>query len=218
MPGSSARSLHLAPLYTGAAPESAIPYRSPAVRLRPVPPAGGEGALAKLGILVRFPAYLRSIMAELQRADVVQVRCPANIGLLALVVLSLVRSPQRRWAKYAGNWAPAGQEAWSYTLQRWWLSRGLHHGTVTVNGRWPGQPPHVYSFFNPCLTDEELAEAAAVAAGKELAVAPRLVFVGRLEKAKGVETALRRSAGSRSRGCRARSTSWETAPNARNWS
>src|SRR5690606_32026939 len=96
----------------------------------------------------------------LPRADFIHVRCPANIGLLALA--RLIRAPQPKWFKYAGNWRPARREAWSYRLQRWWLNRGWSGGTVTVNGRWPNQPPHVRSFYNPSLTAETLADAAAV--------------------------------------------------------
>ena len=31
---------------------------------------------------------------------------------------------------------------------------GLHHGIVSINGAWPDQPEHVYTFRNPSLTEE----------------------------------------------------------------
>jgi glycosyltransferase involved in cell wall biosynthesis len=110
--------------------------------------------------------------------------------LLAIVLLALVRSPRIRWVKYAGNWRPRRGEAWSYAFQRWWLTKGLHRGLVTVNGEWPGQPAHVRSFLNPCLTEEELRQGAALGAGKQLGAPLRLLFVGRLEEEKGCGRAI----------------------------
>jgi glycosyltransferase involved in cell wall biosynthesis len=109
---------------------------------------------------------------------------------MAIVVLALKRNPQVRWAKYAGNWQPKEPEARSYTFQRWWLNNGFHHGLVTVNGRWPNQPKHVFSFVNPCLTREELAQAKDVSSTQQLSTPLRLIYVGRLETAKGAGRAL----------------------------
>lgn len=96
-----------------------------------------------------------------------------------------MRRPAHRWFKYAGNWRPSVGEAWSYGAQRWLLESGLHRGQVTVNGCWPGQRPFVHSFYNPSLTDDELARAAAAAAGKEIRAPLLIVFVGRLTRSKG---------------------------------
>jgi glycosyltransferase involved in cell wall biosynthesis len=182
--------VHIAPLHSGA-PESALAYESSNVQFLPVPPSGGERLFEKLSVLARVPLYARTILKELSRADVVHVRCPANISLLAIVLLAMVRRPRLRWVKYAGNWSPESGEAWSYDLQRWWLRRRLHRGVVTVNGHWPGQPKHINAFLNPCLTEQELVEARHIAAEKELSSSPRLIYVGRLEKTKGTERVLR---------------------------
>jgi glycosyltransferase involved in cell wall biosynthesis len=56
---------------------------------------------------------------------------------------------------------------------------------VTVNGEWPNEPPHVRSFRNPSLTDQELAEGRAAALAKPHPPPLRLLFVGRVEEAKG---------------------------------
>ena len=190
---------HMAPLYPGPAPRSALPYTSKVITFIPVPPAGGKTIAAKSQILLRYPGYLGTILRELPQADVVHVRCPDNISLLGLLVLSLVRSPRLRWVKYAGNWRPDQPEAWSYSAQRWWLERNLHRGSVTINGRWPGQLPHIHSFVNPCLTDEELDQAKVAAADKALVSPLRLLYVGRVEAKKGVGRALEILA--RLRGC-----------------
>jgi glycosyltransferase involved in cell wall biosynthesis len=130
------------------------------------------------------------MLAEFGRADVIHVRCPANISLIATILLCIVHHPRSRWLKYAGNWQPEGEEPRSYTLQRWLLKGRLHGGIVTVNGEWPNQPGHIHHFHNPCLTDHELAEARVSSALKQLSNPIRLLFVGRLETAKGVGRAL----------------------------
>lgn len=182
---------HVAPLHDGQAPAMFLPYASSKIVLLPVRPAGGRGLRAKLGILWAFPAYLRKVLRELRWADAVHVRCPDNISLLTILVLSCLRSPRLRWVKYAGNWSPEGRrEPWSYALQRWWLRCGLHRGVVTVNGCWPNQPAHVYTFLNPCLAQNELEQGARTAQAKELSQPLNLVFVGRIETAKGAEICL----------------------------
>ena len=42
---------------------------------------------------------------------------------MTVVMLALLRRPEKRWIKYAGNWKPTGNEPWSYDFQRWWLER-----------------------------------------------------------------------------------------------
>ena len=182
--------VHVAPLHKGAPTESALAYESAGVRWRSVSPAGGPRLADKFAILVRLPQYLNAMLAEMRRADVVHVRCPANISLLAIILISLMRAPRLRWLKYAGNWQPDGREPWSYAFQRWWLKSRAHGGVVTVNGKWPNQPSHIHSFLNPCLTDRELIDARTTAAGKQLTRPLRLLFVGRLEAAKGVARVL----------------------------
>jgi glycosyltransferase involved in cell wall biosynthesis len=195
--------VHLAPLFPGPGEESALPYRSSRVVFRPLHPAGGERLQDKLKILIRAPHYLRAMWEELSRVDAVHVRCPANVSLLAIILLAVVRRPRPRWVKYAGNWQPLTSEAWSYRFQRWWLNQNLHRGKVTVNGHWPEQPKHVISFLNPCLTEDELIAGREAATPKELAAPIHLLYAGRLETAKGVERAIEVLHGITQKGMRA---------------
>jgi glycosyltransferase involved in cell wall biosynthesis len=139
-------------------------------------------------------------LQQLRQADVIHVRCPANISQLAIILLALRRHPRRRWFKYAGNWMPQDNEAMSYKLQRWWLQKGFARGQVTVNGQWPAQPAHVHSFLNPCLTEEELREGRETAGNKQFRAPVNLLFVGRLDCAKGVARCLEILAQLRERG------------------
>ncbi len=181
-----------------------MPYEATNVRFVPVRPAGGESFGAKLGVLGVWAEYVRVLRRELRRCDVVHVRCPANIGLLAILLLAVVREPRRRWIKYAGNWRPSGGDFVSYALQRWLLARGVARAVVTVNGQWPDQPGHVRPFLNPCLTEEELRDGAIVGSAKRLSSPLRLLFVGRIEDAKGCGRAVDITDGLSRRGIDAR--------------
>ncbi|CAG0992607.1 partial Lipopolysaccharide 1,6-galactosyltransferase, partial [Anaerolineae bacterium] len=181
---------HVGCLHAGDAPALMLPYASDRVTLVPLPPTGGATLGEKLRILRNVPLYLSTIARELGHADVVHVRCPANIPLIAVILLALRMSPQKRWIKYAGNWNPDGREAWSYTFQRWWLRRNFARAKVTVNGEWENQPHHIHTFFNPCLTDKEIQEAQQAASDREFTTPLRLLFVGNLNTPKGVGRAL----------------------------
>ena len=179
------RVVHVAPLHPEAADASALPYSSERIFFRPVHPAGGESLREKVGIFRVIPQYLGTIIREMRQCDVVHVRCPAGISLLAILILGMFLRPRYRWVKFAGNWKPPGDSPLTYSFQRWWLHKGLHRGIVTVNGRWPGQPKHTYSFPNPSLTLAELKDSQVAGTVKRFQSPFQLLFVGRVETAKG---------------------------------
>ena len=182
--------VHVAPVYPGPAPANALPYTSPRVRVRELRPSGGELIVDKIGVLRAMPGYVRACLDELRGAEAVQLRCPASVSMAMAFLFPLLRAPRRRWIKYAGNWRPRGEEPWSYEVQRRWLSQPWHRAIVTVNGNWPGQPPHVQAWLNPSLTDAELAQGRNAAATKQFGYPVRMLFVGRLEEGKGVGQAI----------------------------
>lgn len=181
---------HVACLHDEPPPASALPYSASNVELVPVPPTGGASISAKLDIVWHTPRYAIEIARHVRWADAVHVRCPANITLVALAVLTSSPWPKRRWIKYAGNWHPEHVDYASYRLQRRWLESGAVRAEVTINGAWPGQPAHVHSWMNPCLTDDELARGALVAGSKRLAGPVHLLFVGHLGAAKNPRIAI----------------------------
>ena len=192
--------VHIAPVHQGPAPASATAYRAPNVSVVPVRAAGGDGPAAKAGIAAAVPGWLLAMHRGTRGADLLHVRCPANLSGLALAVLRLRRDRRPLWAKYAGNWRPEGDEPWSYRTQRRWLARGFGEVAVTVNGS-GDDPDHVRAFANPSLTDDELAAGAAAAATKsDPAAAVRLAFVGRVEPAKGAQEAVEIAAAVRDAG------------------
>jgi glycosyltransferase involved in cell wall biosynthesis len=195
---------HVAMLHAGQPPATALAYRSSNVTLVPQKPCGGPGVQAKFGILRRTPEYLCVCLRESRGADVIHVRCPANISLEALLLLRFLPRRKLRWVKYAGNWRPASHEPFFYRLQRRWLELGISRGLVTVNGEWPNQPAHVRSFHNPCFTAGELRTAGLQTRHKQMSVPIRLLFAGRLRPSKGADQALHVLRELRSRGWRAR--------------
>lgn len=186
------RVVHLAPVYDDPAPASSRTYGAANLRVRPLKPAGGTTWTAKAHVLAQAPALLAALADEIGRADAVHVRAPANVALLALAARPLL--PARPWwVKYAGNWRPRGEaarrEAASYRWQRTRLQadRGW---AVTVNGRFPDDGPHIRAFLNPSLDAEDLERARRAADAKILGRPRRLLFVGRLDEAKGIGRAI----------------------------
>lgn len=181
---------HIAWLHAGEPPPSVLHYSTDRISFLPVKPSGGSGLRNKLSILAAAPGYVHAIRNNLDWADMVHVRCPSSIALMAIVVLKFNRNPRFRWVKYATNWSPEGKEPWSFNFQRWWLRKNLHRGIVTVNGRWPEQPGHVHSFLNPCILDEEISRTGNQNGEKKLLAPFRFMHVGRIEEAKGLGRAL----------------------------
>jgi len=182
--------VHLAPLYDGEPPQSSLPYQNPKVRLDLVKPSGGERWLEKISYLWRIPRWVSVIKREIKNADVIHIRCPAVISLLALNAVNLWANEKPCWVKYAGNWLGRNNEPLSYKLQRKLLLKQKNHQVVTINGHWPDQPDHVVSFYNPSFSTSDLQEMKSRAEQKSLSVPLQLLFVGRTDQAKGVGVVL----------------------------
>jgi glycosyltransferase involved in cell wall biosynthesis len=175
--------LHVAVLHEGEAPASAQPYAAKNVQFIPLKPSGGPGWSEKIRVLLQAPEVIRTVSRVMREADVFQFRAPTGMGVYLIPWLTFfVR--KKGWFKYAGNWAQE-RPPLGYRWQRFFLSR-CQRRTVTVNGRWPGQPAHCLSFENPCLDEEERIEGAKCISGKSYEPPLIACFVGRLEEAKGI--------------------------------
>lgn len=192
--------VHLAPVYEEDPPESSLPYSSAKIKLVLVKPAGGERFIEKLSIIKRIPAWLTIMRREIIAADVIHIRCPAGISLVSLFAQRFWGRGKPTWIKYAGNWQPNNKEPWSYKFQRCWLKKNLHNGVVTVNGYWEKQPDHVLTFNNPSFSRSEWIQANQAAMGKRLTIPLNLIFVGRVDQAKGVGKVLEIVAGLHEKG------------------
>ncbi|MEZ5329335.1 MAG: glycosyltransferase family 4 protein [Verrucomicrobiales bacterium] len=160
------------------------PYNATNVRFVPLRPSGGARLLDKLGIVLSASSNLAAMLRVARECDVVQVRLPTGMGIYLLPALRLA-GISNVWAKYAGNWIQE-RPPLSYAFQRWWLGR-LFNGPVTINGNWPGMESHFLAFENPCLTEHEITLARTQSRARKAEVPVRFCFVGRLERAKGIE-------------------------------
>lgn len=181
--------IHLACLHPGNPPSSAVPYESDRIHFVGVPPAGGLTLRSKFRAVLIAPYYIQSILKQLPKADVIQIRTPGILGLYGLLLVSLF-SNQPRWVKYAGNWMETGSTPLSFRIQRGWLARGLSRGPVVINGHWPDQRNFIFSFLNPSLNLPEIHQAKQNTASKQLTYPIKLVFAGRLEANKRPMTAI----------------------------
>ena len=181
--------VQVACLLPGAPPVQALGYAARNLRFEWVPPAGGRGTAGKLDAIASLPGRVRAIERAWQDADAVLVRCPSNVAVAALVLMTLGRGPARRWVKYTGAWRGRPGEKLSYRLQRWWLRSGLTGAAVTVGG--VGETPGAATLCNPSLSLAEARAADLATRGKSAAAMWRLLCVGRLVPDKGVDVAIR---------------------------
>lgn len=177
---------HIAPLHNQQPPESSLAYQENNVVFKGVKPSGGNTLFEKLKIILQIPGYVKIIFDEMRNVDIVHVRCPANISFIALFLLIFIKKPKLRWVKYAGNWLTYPNEPILYKIQKWILRKNLIRGFVTINGKWKNQEKHIFSFYNPSLSFQELIISKEMALGKEIDFPIRIIFVGRVESAKGI--------------------------------
>jgi glycosyltransferase involved in cell wall biosynthesis len=185
-----------APLDTGRPPVGFAPYRSTNLQLEPLQKAGGNTRIAKLGLLVHILPWAIATRRVAKAVDAVYLRCPSNIGLVAII--STWRTRCLRYATYAGAWHDYDGEPRFFRLQRKLLATGWFGGPVSVYADRDPSRPHLEPFFSASYTVGDL-EQAAVGVDRKLARiedgdAPgpwRLVTVGRLTENKNQQAIVR---------------------------
>lgn len=144
---------------------------------------GGQSIWAKLRILPRLPLMSVVILKEIRRYDVIHTRGPSIPAFIA-ILWSFVLRKKTFWHKYAGNWMQPNPP-FMYGLQKRLLFRAAH-SRVTINGNWPRQPKHVFSFENPSFTLAEWQVASSSAKHKSFDGRLILCYAGLIDEAKGV--------------------------------
>ncbi|WP_348810507.1 glycosyltransferase [Flavobacterium maritimum] len=178
---------HVGCLYSADAPASSLAYTKDNIHFVPIPPYGGKRLWDKFLILVKLPKIIFQVVRTVRGASEVQLRLPTSMGLFLLPLFSFfIPRTFTFWLKYAGNWAQVDPPI-GYAIQRWWLQKNIARCPVTINGFWRDQPTHCLSFENPCLTNEDIEEGKLIGSDKTFTGPFEFVFVGRLEKEKGVD-------------------------------
>jgi len=128
------------------------------------------------------------ILKQVRKANVIHTRAPSHPALIAILISFFLRKNKIWWNKYAGDWGQL-KPSFSYKFQREILKLA-NYSKVTINGFWPNQQKHCFSFENPCLTNEDIEIGKKIAKEKMFLPPFTFAFVGRFDNVKGVSILL----------------------------
>src|ERR1700730_1968032 len=174
-----------APVRTEQPPGDCLPFLRSSVSVRRQVEVGGDNFASKIKLLNSLPRVAWNIGRAIRSCDAVHVRCPGNLGFIGTVLAPLLSN--YTVAKYAGQWNGYPGEPLTVRIQRYLLKSRYWNGPVTVYGNWPDQPAHVIPFFTSIMTQEQVSRATAVVHSRRQPSKIRILFVGRLSKAKNVD-------------------------------
>jgi glycosyltransferase involved in cell wall biosynthesis len=174
-----------APVRTEKPPGDCGPFLRSNISVLPQAEVGGNNFTSKVKLLWSLPRLAWNVGRAIRSCDAVHVRCPGNLGFIGAVLAPLLS--KYTVAKYAGQWNGYPGESFSARIQRYLLKSRYWSGPVTVYGNWPDQPAHVIPFFTSIMTQEQVSRASAVAQSRRQPSRMRILFVGRLSKAKNVD-------------------------------
>ena len=191
------------PLRKQTPPRDSVAFSRPNISILPLLEAGGETLGAKLKLAALTPVIMWDLAKAMLWADAIHVRCPGNIGLIGAAMAPLFS--RNLVAKYAGSWQEMPGDEFTTKLQRA-LLRKWFKGPVTVYGEWPGEPAHITSFFTSLTSEEHMNRARRAAARRQPSGEVRVLFTGRLSKAKNIDSLLEAAARARQQGAPIRCT------------
>jgi glycosyltransferase involved in cell wall biosynthesis len=149
-----------------------------------LPRSGGRNLLSKLKIGFLIPFYFLSIFKYTKTNEFIHVRGPSGPMFLALLVAKFFR--KKMWiVKYANNWSDTNAPFFWKLQKNMMIQQNWIKGTV--NGQWPDMPKHLMSFENPCIYNATFDNSLLSKFDKE---SKTLLFVGRIEFEKGIQTFL----------------------------
>ncbi len=180
----------------GPPPAGFAPYRSTNLRMDPLHAGRGNTRAAKFGLLGHIVPWARATRRVARSVDAVHLRCPCNIGLVA--IFSTWKAGCLRYAMYAGVWHDYDGEPRFFRLQRKLLATRWFGGPVSVYADRDPSRPHLEPFFSPSYSSKDMiaAEPGALAKverirNESLSGPWKLVTVGRLTENKNQQTVLR---------------------------
>lgn len=138
---------------------------------------------ALLKSVAKIPAIFYKIFAAMYQADHLHIRCPGNVGLLA-VIAQIFFPGKSKTVKYAGNWDPSARQPWTYKLQRWILSNTFlsRNIKVLIYGDWMNQTANIIPFFTASFSENEIEFTK-----KDFKPPYLFIYTGNLVEGKGLE-------------------------------
>jgi glycosyltransferase involved in cell wall biosynthesis len=157
-----------------------------------IPSLNFNSIMTTIKSIIYMPIIIVKMIAAMQKADHIHLRCPGNIGLIGCVFQVLFPN-KTKTAKYAGNWDPKAKQPLSYRFQKWLLSNTFltRNMQVLVYGEWPDQSKNIKPFFTATYPKEKFPQIRP----KELKTPYRFLFVGGLVPGKRPVYALQLIAG-----------------------
>lgn len=149
---------------------------------------GGQGILSFLTVLLNYPYMFFVILKHIKKSNIIHTRAPSHPALIAILISFFINKNKLWWNKYAGDWGQVAAPL-AYKFQRYVLKKAKF-SNVTINGFWPDQPKHCYSFENPCLTQIDVANGKTVAKNKFFSKPYSFCFIGRFDEVKGISILL----------------------------
>jgi glycosyltransferase involved in cell wall biosynthesis len=157
----------------------------PQIKVISLPKLGQKISFSKLRTLFLLPVYFILIFKHLWLNNILHLRGPNTVTLITMPLILFFRS-KKWWIKYATNWNNS-KSPMNYRIQKWLLINVFKQAKVTINGFWNNLPTHILSFENPCLTELQVIQGSEVINCKNYASPLNLIFVGRIDFAKGID-------------------------------
>ena len=176
---------HFAPLYNNKPPKSFIKHQKSNIRIIPMIPSGGNFFLNKLKHLVLFPLHILKLRPYLKKTDIIHFRAPTGFGVLFLPWIYIFWS-KKIWIKYGGSWN-SNDVPLTYKFQRWLLLHFPKNAIITINNSKNKLKGNFFQFLNPCFKNEIIKNNKNIVHKKNFKNGLNLVFVGRVEKNKGID-------------------------------
>lgn len=185
---------------TGQPREDAIPYASDNVHFVWLNKAIiTDGVIGKLLLLSRYPLWFIKSLKHLTKDDVLMARGPDSVGFLGGLIGMFTGRPH--FAKYADQWKNFLEEPKGYRIQKMLYRSKLFGGPVQIYGSADPDRPHLIPFFTSSVSLADWQTAGEMIANRVFTTPFRMLFVGRLVKAKGVDVILKALQTLRQSGC-----------------